>query len=358
MVSRKRKRRNSRQLDFQRTVKKISEIFHQYSVEDIACALFISCMWLPNITSPTQHQLLTIIFASLNPEQYRANKKIKSYQDFKLLLETIYPLLPSFPLLEDYIPYLDWGEVKYHHSSKDYRIFYGCELEDPYDLLQLYETVYCPFNEEYVRFTSRSPIEELKLSLILQDKLIRAIDGLPKDLETTKVSLGGKQIPPQYFWSAAKSFFTSFDPQEVLGNDFLDKYSLDIGELYVDFSSSKSFEQTAFEDQILPYMFLHWKGRYLLVLPRRITSVLLDSWSTVFGQFKDQILGNEYRRHLRISMEVYKYLKTRIRSDNLFGLVNAVDQENNAHEVLFSTTFIAKDRLVLIYVARSHLKNG
>lgn len=101
------KRINNNYQSFNSCVKKISQVFCNYSIEDVATSLFISNIWLPNIASPIKHQLLTAIFVSLKPEQFKKTNVISTYDVFKRFLGEIYPLLPSFPLLEDYVPETD-----------------------------------------------------------------------------------------------------------------------------------------------------------------------------------------------------------------------------------------------------------
>ena len=89
---------------FTTSVSSIIEIYGQYSVFDIARSLFVSHLWLPNISSDIKHKLLTSIFAALSPENFSKEDRINKYEDFVEFLQKIYPKLPSFDALEDYIP--------------------------------------------------------------------------------------------------------------------------------------------------------------------------------------------------------------------------------------------------------------
>src|SRR5258707_8363738 len=85
--------------------------FSLYSVKDIAETLFISSLWLPNVSSWLKHQIMVAAFISTKPQIFSASDTITAYDDFKALIEKIYPLLPSIPSMEDYIPELDWGDI-------------------------------------------------------------------------------------------------------------------------------------------------------------------------------------------------------------------------------------------------------
>src|SRR5690242_20353373 len=119
--------RHNDEISFQITVENISAIFSEYTIEDIATSLFVSCIWLPNIASPVQHQLLIAVFASIKPENFAGKTRIDTYKDFYQLIETIYALIPTFHHQEDYVPSPDWGTVKYHLEEEDFKIFYGTE---------------------------------------------------------------------------------------------------------------------------------------------------------------------------------------------------------------------------------------
>ena len=107
---------------FDSSVKAISKVFSKYSIQDVVISLFASNLWLPNIASPIKHQLLLSIFATLKPEEYSNSKVITSYDDFKNFLQEIYSLLPSFEMLEDFVPEADWGNVKFYHEERIFKI--------------------------------------------------------------------------------------------------------------------------------------------------------------------------------------------------------------------------------------------
>lgn len=210
---------------FQQTVEKITSLFSQYTIEDITTSLFVSSMWLPNVASPVQHQLLVAILASMKPENFTGNVGINTYKDFHGLLERLFPLIPNFHVQEDYVPSPDWGSVKFHFKEEDLKIFYGTDLENLYDYLQLFEIIYGSYNEELLRLVGQSPEEELYGCLILQNKIISSINGQPAKEKLEDISPGYKEIPPEHFWDEARSFYTNFSPQGVIQRNFLEKYS-------------------------------------------------------------------------------------------------------------------------------------
>ena len=199
---------------FDSSVKAISKVFCKYSVQDVATSLFASNLWLPNIASPIKHQLLLSIFATLKPEEYSNFTVITSYDDFKNFLQEIYSLLPSFEMLEDFIPEPDWGNVKFYHEERNFKIFYGSELSNVYDYLTLYQMLYLSFEDEYFRCANRSPTEELRCCLKLQDDIISEITYQPNSESLPEISSGYVEIPPQKFWENAVKFCINYKPQQ------------------------------------------------------------------------------------------------------------------------------------------------
>ena len=63
--------------------------------------------------------------------------------------------------LEDYVQKLDWGEIRFPFGTKQYRIFYGGDLENAYDFLTLFEIIYSPVDGRMTELAGRSPLDEL-----------------------------------------------------------------------------------------------------------------------------------------------------------------------------------------------------
>src|SRR5206468_6163988 len=157
----------------------IKKLYREYSAEEIAAGLFVSNLWLPNIASPAKHTLFAMALSSMKPEEFLKTSAMKDYGDFRLFLEVLYKLSPNFMMLEDYVPKLDWGEIRFPFGNKNYRIFYGGDLENAYDYLTLFEIIYRPFDGRMKELAGRSPLDELVRVLALQDVIIVGIPSQP-----------------------------------------------------------------------------------------------------------------------------------------------------------------------------------
>ncbi|MBM4146942.1 MAG: hypothetical protein FJ240_11860, partial [Nitrospira sp.] len=335
---------------FQEAVQSITDIFSKYSIQDIATALFVSSLWLPNIASGIKHQLLLSIFVSIEPESFSKDNKIISYSDFEKFMKQIYPLLPTFFMLEDYIPETDWGDVKFFHNEQIYKIFYGQELSNVYDYLILFQMLYIHFDEEYLKVSGRSPILELQHCLKLQDIIISEISSQATSDALSAIEPGHIEIPQETFWENAVGFYTRFRPESYFGKAFLQNFSMELGEWSREYLTSEKFQDMVYRGKVVPSYFLHHKGQYLLVLPRRSSSILFDVWAAIYREHNEKVGEKSISYSMRIGGDLYRYIKTRLNSSFLRPLVSAVLPGGTPHDTLFSTAFISKDRLILLYV--------
>jgi hypothetical protein len=342
-------------LSFESSVKAVSELFRNYSVEDVAESIFISSVWLPNISSPIKHQLITAVFASLKPEEYSRTNQIKSYDDFKEFLGKLYKSIPQFPGMEDYVPEPDWGQVKFHHAGRNYKMFYGCELSYVYEYLTLLQIIHLPVENEYVKLVNRSPGEELECCLRLQEEVINGIGAQPDSKSISDISPGHIEIPPDCFWQDAKSFYSHFKPEERYPEHFLKEYSLQLGTVPKRVLRSERFGERVYEGKLLPAFFIEHKSRYFSILPRRYPSILFDAWSEVFEKNRDKIEASGKRLHMSLNAQVYRFIKKRLKTELIYPLVSPVKKDGKPHELIFTTALVSKDKLILIYLTQPTL---
>lgn len=104
--------------------KKLIKYLLPYSFEDLAKSFFALNLWLQNVSSPIKSQYLYVVLESIHGRLSPKNK-IRTYEDFKVFATNLFPLIPSYSMIEDYIPENDWGEIKYFINEKFFKIFYG-----------------------------------------------------------------------------------------------------------------------------------------------------------------------------------------------------------------------------------------
>ncbi len=317
--------------DYNSAVESITRILQDYSVQDITTSLFVSSLWLPNISSLIKHQLIAAILVSLSTDDLKTSNAISSYEDFKTFLQRVYEKLPTFFSLEDFVPELDCGDIKFFHKGELFKIFYGNELANVYDYLMLFQLLYLPFDEKYMAVARRSPSEDLYKCLQMQDGIISKLSHQPTVADILdKINPGYIEVPSEIFWKETSRVFNNFDAVKAYGIDFVDYYSIPIGTWPKDYLKTSVFGEMVFQGKVVPAFFVSNAGRYFPLLPRRYSSILVDRWGDIFKEFHDMIASDgEYT--FKIGIEVHKYIRSRIKSSFLFPLVSVVKPDKSTN---------------------------
>ncbi len=335
---------------YKKEVDKVLEIYSNFSIEDIATSLFISSIWLKNIASPVKHQFMVAILVATSPEKFSPKNQINNYQDFTQLLQSLFKCIPSFTTLEDYVPETDWGQIRFPHNGTNYKFFYGNELSNIYEYLTLFQMLYGGFDKEYENLSGRSPNNELEYCLILQQEFISKIDTQPSKENLEDLSLGYIEIPPARFWEQTRNFYTQFNAQKLVPLEFLNIFSCSFGELDIhNILDWETFGETIYYGKLLPCFFVKTENNYLPILPRRYSSILFDHWSSIFSKYNLNVQTGNDPYHIVMGQRLYQYIISRTNAD-VFPLVSAITTEDKPHEILFSSVFVSRDKLVLLHL--------
>lgn len=139
-------------------------------------------------------------FLSIPPEQFTHQKPLNSYQDFVSFSQKLIQLFPEFPMYEDYIPEIDFGEIKYELDDKTYQIFYGCGFDNITDYITAFTILHGQ---------KREAIEELALPISIQDYIIKQLSHTV-DISRHISSKGHLEIPSLKFWQDCKDTIEKF----------------------------------------------------------------------------------------------------------------------------------------------------
>jgi hypothetical protein len=338
------------QTSLEESFNKISDLFSRYSLPEVLTSLFVSSIWLPNISSPVKHLFFYSILASLDPKKFATSDSIKNHDDFRLFLQQLYSLSPQFPTIEDYVPEPDWGEVKFSLDEENFKIFYGNELENIYDILSQFQILYGSHDKEFQDYEGRSPIEELKCCLQIQNQIISRINQRATKNITQKLVPGYLEIPTNSFWEKTSEFYTKFTLPQKIGKSFIKRFTAKIGCPKKDFIKGNNFVDSYFTGKSLPFLFLSEGRRIFPVLPRRYSAILIDDWEKVFNHICRKLEEKEVHYSLRIGAPLHQYIEKRIRTKGLFQFVSAITPENFPHEAMFSSAIISRNKLLLLYV--------
>lgn len=328
--------------------KNLIEILCKYSFEDLAKSFFVLNLWLPNVASQIKSQLLYVILEAIS-NNLPITSQIKTYKDFKDFSKNVISLLPSFPMMEDYVPEVDWGEIKYFFNDDNYKIFYGGDLSNTYDWYYKFEILNLGFDDFYIHNIKRSPFSEFEFCLSIQDKII---NGIHQTFSTNEnINPGDFDIPSKDFWSSSISFLESFEPVEFFGEELVAKYTKTLDSLTSEkIPSEEDFINLAHEGKNCFYFFIRKENIIFPVLPRKYMSVLFDTWGNILNEhyslLKEQIKYPE----INIGFEFSKFIQQRASEKKVFSTVSVIKSDLQAHKTIFATAFISKNKLVLINI--------
>lgn len=327
--------------------KEIRSELKKYSLKNILTALFISSIWIPNISSQVKHPYIYLILLSIDEQDFIEAEEPWGYDKFSSFLEKIYSLVPSFPSVEDYIPEYDWGDVKYCFDNINYKIFYGNELSNIYEYINIFEIVICAKDEVFVKTISRSPFHEMKISLILQDHILSNIDSCFDSAELS-IQPGHTEIPCEKFFNESLKYINNLNLRSIVPHSILKTYSYDYQNNKINKPSWESFYKNISNGDFFLYYFIKYKDKYYPVLPRRYTVVIFESWSKLFQKNYSILNIDEDGINSAISVNFYKFFKNRIMTSTLFPAISAVEEDGNIHSLIYDFTFISKNKLFLI----------
>jgi hypothetical protein len=331
-------------------LKDLQDAYKQYSTKDVAETLFVSSLWLPNISSWLKHQILVAAFASTKSEEFSDTDQINSYANFEALLTHIFPLLPSVPIMEDYIPQFDWGDIRYFFEGISYKIFYGCNIETVYDFLYVFDLMFASHNDEIQPMLMRSPRIEFLACLKLQHTIISCIPIDQNAIDFENIVPGHIEIPTEKFWTDARAYYNAFDSIDFVPEDVFEHYSVRLGsDTDVSRVQANNILRLASHGELIDFFFVEHDGKYYSVLPRMFSEVLIEKWAKLFKEYKDQVLSKiDYQKELTLDLLVY--VRQRHQKDQILALPSPTLPSGEPEDPIFACGFISRDRLFLIYV--------
>lgn len=255
--------------DFHNRGSQLYDLFSKYNAEDVAVSLDVSDLWLPNISSQVKHQFAFGVFAEMDIERFTPSKRLGTYDEFNEFIRAVHAILPSFPMLEDYIPEPDWGEVRVGCKGTFLRIFYGGSVERIPDFIEAFRLR----NEGQL-----AALKDMNLVIEMQHRLINSINheviGSAKDIHS-----GHLEIPSEAFWlQCRKALLLECDVLSASVDDISPTLMLELGKFKRPASGS-SFGDAVMTGTSLPAVIINVGGRRLPISLRNAASVVIDYWA-------------------------------------------------------------------------------
>jgi len=330
---------------FEDAIPKTIKILQCYNKLDIAVALFASSLWLPNISAIVKHYFWTSIFLSMKDSDFKETSESFDYQTLKELLQELYETAPTLPSIEDFVPELDWGEVKFCVDGSYFRILYGSELENAYDMLESFVALYGR-DDNLVKKLKRDPIEELTTCLQIQNAIVSSIKG-QRDSENLDLSPGYVEIPSEEFWESCKSFVFNLNATTNLSASFIDEYSTIMGVRDLVFSSDSTFIAAFYEGNLVNSLFLKTNSLFVPLVPRSSIIRILTNWQKLTAKNTRPFITSK-DSSLSTQSYIYKFLKRR-NLLKVFPFASAVFPDDRPHEMVYTAIVpeFSKQRITL-----------
>lgn len=253
---------------FQEQIESTRKLICQYKRIDAAIALSVSELWPANAGSPIKHIFAWRVLLGL-PDDSQGAMPIASYADFKTFAKDLYKTWPKFPMLEDFSPEADWGQIKVSLGSDFVPMFYGSCIERTPDFVEAFRITYANIPEA---------MAHMDLAIALQARIIEAIPNLgaaPAE-ESQRAHV---EVPPEDFWSACRSTLLQ------IGADIADWRNKAGDALETDFSAFKApLTWSAFGDAVmqgaaLPFLAVESDGTWVPMSVRSAPGVVVDHWA-------------------------------------------------------------------------------
>lgn len=254
--------------EFQAQIDRVRRYFASFAVVDVLISLGVSELWRPNRSSQVQHAFATLVAMSTPPAVFSAGAAIDTYEAFAGFLGGLSALLPRFPMLEDFVPEADWGEVRVQGAVGFEPIFYGGSVERIPDFIEAFRLL---------EGDEVQALADVRLAVALQAHIICAVDaGVVGSDE--RVRAGHIEVPTAEFWQTCRAALQSaWAAVEPLARHISESLTIELGVLRCP-DSSVQFGDSILTGTALPAMFASVAGTTVPLSPRSATAVVVDLW--------------------------------------------------------------------------------
>lgn len=299
---------NPRDAKFEALADSLKAHFAVYRAADVITSLGVSELWRPNRSSMVKHALAMLVCLSMARTDFTESRTITSYENFSDFIGKLRELLPSFRMLEDFVPEGDWGEVRVPNGSGFEPIFYGCSVERIPDFIEAFRILAGDVPQA---------LADMNLAVALQRDLVCAVEPAFAGHDDL-VAPGHMEVPDSTFWAACSEALRS--AYETVQSCMSEASSWVIGEqgsLRLP-ESMDAFGNLIMTGTALPLLFIRTADAVLPVSPRGATTVIIDMWSARVGAYDGAGL-------LAFGRRLGRYLAQRFRHDeNILGPVQVI----------------------------------
>jgi len=232
------------------------------SAMDAYLALLIGELWLPNISAQSRQALAVSVFVSAKASAF-GDRSLNEYAEFSEFLSRLYALLPTFPMLDDYVPEPDWGQVRIGFEGKAYRLMYGGTIERIPDFVHAFR----------LAKTGGIPAQnDLRAVLTLQDYLLA---NIAQSGDVSSINPDHLEVPPKDFWVRARKVLhhvPDIAAEQSVSTALIARQGA------ITCPDDASFTTKLMAGELLPFSWIELEGRRFPVSPRNLCGVVIQYW--------------------------------------------------------------------------------
>jgi hypothetical protein len=238
-----------------------------FNAVDACVSLCVSDLWLPNISSQVKHIFAFGLIASMTPGRFTAAHRLDTYADFRDFIAQLHARLPSFVMLEDFVPEADWGGVRIESGGSPLHSFYGGTMERIPDFVTAFLML---------QGATQAARRDMHAALTIQDHIISNIDRFLIG-SATEIEPGHLEVPAESFWATCRKVLLSVsDLPEVLQ---VDSALITALGRFVPPSSWGEFGDGVVTGSALPFFLFDVGGRRLPISLRNAPAAVIQLWA-------------------------------------------------------------------------------
>jgi hypothetical protein len=245
-----------------RSIEAVCAHLTSVSAIDAYLALLISELWLPNLSAQTRQAFALSLFVSLKAPAF-GEERLATYAQFSSFIHRLHELLPTFPMTDDYVPELDWGQVRVVFEGRTYRLMYGGAFERMPDFIEAFRLA---------RAGGGAGQEDIHAVLALQDYLL---DNIVQSGEVSGLDSGHLEVPPEEFWVQARQVLYAIP--EITARLAVSP-ALIARPGAIPPLDAAAFTTNFMTGKLLPFAWLELDGKRFPLNPRSLCAVVIQHW--------------------------------------------------------------------------------
>lgn len=243
-------------------------LFRQYKSFDLAVALFTSELWPANTGSTIKHIFAWRVLLALPCEQ-KEGQSIDSYADFIAFTDKLYAAWAEFPMLEDFSPEADWGQIKVRLGKNFVPMFYGSCIDRTPDFVEAFRITYAHIPEAQA---------DMDLAIAMQSQIIESIPSLMRTA-LPETECAHIERVPEHFWFNCKLMLQQAGKKvaswrEKAGSTF----DTHVGAFKTPLKP-ETFGDEVMQGMALPFLAVQLEAVWIPMSVRNAPALIVDYWA-------------------------------------------------------------------------------